>query len=133
MSSFTKRPPLQPLPDGKRWKVTEAFEFYFDFLGRREIVKVFKDFICDLASIPKIFWSIIGGAWGKYGYAAIVHDFCYKYKLYDRKTCDKIFLYAMKTLGVNRFKRWLMYQAVRKFGWIGWNKHRKEEVENEKI
>lgn len=127
MSNFTKHPPLQPLPDGKHWRVTETFEFYFDLLGVREVVKVFKNFISDLASIPKIFWSIIGGPWGKYGYASILHDFCYKYKLYSRKICDRIFLEAMEVLGVGWWKRGTMYNFVRWFAWIGWAKHRARE------
>ena len=129
MSSFTKHPPLQPLPDGKHWKVTEAFEFYFDYKGVKYIVKVVKDFICDLASIPKIVWSIIGGPWGKYGYPSIVHDFSYKYRLFPRLICDKGFLMAMKVSKVGWFKRGTIYNFVRWFGFIGWGVYRRREQE----
>ncbi len=74
-------------------------------------------------------WWLIGGPWGKYGYAAIIHDIAYLYKLFPRFICDIAFLIAMMVLNVNRFKRWVMFQAVRKFGWIGWNKNRKKENE----
>jgi len=113
MSSFTKHPPLQPLPGGKLWKVIEAFEYHVGNEDSNEVIKVPEGFITDFASIPRIFWSIIGGPWGKYGYAAIVHDKIYWSKECSRKRADFIFLDAMKTLGVKRYRRNLMYWAVR--------------------
>ncbi len=127
MSSFTKHPALQPLSDGKHWQVTEYFEFYFTWKGKKYVIRVAKGFISDLASIPRWLWWLIGGPWGKYGYAAIIHDYAYKYKLFPRWLCDIAFLVAMQVLGVMALKRWAMYQAVRRFAWIGWNKHRKKD------
>ena len=44
-------------------------------------------------------------------------------KRYTRAQCDKIFLEAMGVLGVNKFKRKLMYRAVRIGGGFGWRTH----------
>ena len=82
-------------------------------------------FITDKASIPKIFWSVVGNPSGKYAPAAVIHDWCYFKKLYSRKRCDQIFEEAMKESKVNWLKRKLMYWAVRLFAWAGWNAHRK--------
>ena len=123
MSSFTNHPPLKPLPDGRNWEVMENFEYHIGSEDSNDIVRVPKGFICDLASIPSIFWSIIGGPWGKYGYAAIVHDYLYNTQTRTRLASDRIFLEAMKVLGVNLFKRLIMYKAVRTFSFLPWNRH----------
>ena len=126
MSSFTKHPPLQPLSDGIHWQVVEDFEYHVGKEESNDVVKVPAGFITDGASIPKIFWSIIGGPWGKYGYAAILHDFCYSTQTRTRLASDKIFLEAMKVLQVNIFKRLIMYRAVRIASFIPWNKRAKQ-------
>lgn len=113
MSSFTKHPPLQPLPDGISWKVMEDFEYHVGSEDSNEVIKISKGFISDGASIPKIFWSFIGGPWGKYGYAAIVHDFILRENLYSTKRADEIFYEAMGVLKVPQWKRWIMFTTVR--------------------
>jgi len=122
MSSFTKHPPLQPLPDGIHWEVTEEFRYYIRSENSGDFITVPKGFVTDGASIPRIFWSIVGPPWGDYGYAAIVHDFLYHTQPCSRKEADRIFLEAMQVLKVNKFKRWLMYRMVRMWSWICWNK-----------
>lgn len=131
MSSFTRCPPLLAIPpDYKLFKVQIDFEYRIGKEDRLAVIKIHKGFITDGASIPQFAWSIIGGPLGKYGPAAVVHDFAYKYKLYSRKVCDKIFLEAMKVLCVSIWKRYTMYWAVRGFAWIGWRMHRKREEVN---
>ncbi|TSA28619.1 DUF1353 domain-containing protein [bacterium] len=128
MSSFTKHPPLEAIPpDYKLYRTIIAFEYHVGSEDSNEIIGVPKGFITDGASIPSFAWSIIGGPLGKYAPAAIVHDFCYKYKLYVRLKCDRIFLEAMKVLGVGWWKRGTMYNFVRWFAWINWKKRRKRE------
>ena len=127
MSSFTNHPPLQPLLDGIRWRVMESFEYHIGSKDSGEVVKIPKDFLTDFASIPKIFWSIIGGPWGKYGYAAILHDYLYTVGIYSRKRTDQIFLEAMKVLKVSWWKRKLMYYAVRVGAWGPWKRYRKKD------
>lgn len=131
MSSFTKYPSLRLLADGELWEVMEDFEYHVGSEDSNEVIKVPKGFITDGASIPKIFWSFIGGQWGKYGYAAVLHDFLYHTKIYTRKKSDQIFLEAMGVLGVPKWKRLLMYFAVRLAGWHPW-KYRKPYVIDKK-
>ncbi|EIL6509619.1 DUF1353 domain-containing protein, partial [Salmonella enterica] len=53
---------------------------------------------------------------GKYAKAAIIHDWMYDNALRTKKEADKIFLDGMTVLGVPKWKRAVMYQAVRLFG-----------------
>ena len=95
------------------------------------IITVPKGFPTDLASIPRIFRSIVSKD-GPNRWAAIVHDYVYslkgeKYGI-SRKDADKIFLEAMTNLGVSRRKRWIMHKAVRIGGWVPWKrKPRKDD------
>ncbi|WP_340505829.1 DUF1353 domain-containing protein, partial [Escherichia coli] len=47
---------------------------------------------------------------------AIIHDWLYDNALRTKREADKIFLDAMCVLGVSRWRRMLMYCAVRLFG-----------------
>ncbi|KKM07440.1 hypothetical protein LCGC14_1733860 [marine sediment metagenome] len=129
MSSFTS--PLIVKVLGKhKFELFRSFTFHVDSRYSKELIRVPKGFITDFASVPKAFWSIIP-PYGKYTKAAVLHDYLYKYHgfvsgnqtiSYTRKEADQLFLKAMEVLGVGRIKRWIMYQAVRRFGAKAWNK-----------
>ena len=125
MSSFT-RPLTVTKIDARLWKVERKFTYYIGAEDSNAFVVVPKNFTTDFASVPRFFWILIPPD-GLYTQAAVLHDYTYHKKLYARKYCDEIFLEAMQVLKVGKFKRWLMYQAVRRFGWIGWNKHRRKD------
>lgn len=115
MGSFLSPLIVEPLPDGIHWKLVKPFTFWYeDETGRYEI-NVPAGFITDFASVPRLFWVILPPT-GRYGKAAVVHDFLYKEGQLPRKQCDKIFLEAMMVLGVSKWKRQIMYWAVRLFG-----------------
>ncbi|EBE6564301.1 DUF1353 domain-containing protein, partial [Salmonella enterica] len=65
--------------------------------------------------IPRIFWTILPPD-GKYAKAAIIHDWMYDNALRTKKEADLIFLDGMTVLGVPKWKRIIMYYAVRLFG-----------------
>lgn len=105
------------------WMLTRTFEYHPD---KGKTIEVPIGFKSDGASIPKFAYSIIGGQWtGKYTEAAIIHDFLYFSQEVKRKESDKIFIIAMKILGVSWWRRVTMYRAVRTFGWFPWNKRKK--------
>lgn len=116
---------LVPLKNGKQWELLE--DYYYEVNGY--IIKVPKGFITDLASVPKIFWSIFP-PFGTYTPAAIIHDYLYS-KFNDtginRTLADKIFLFIMEELGVGFLRRKAMYRAVKSFGEPNW----KAKLENE--
>lgn len=133
MSSFTSELVVQSI-DERKWKVMERFNYNIDTADSANAVEVPVGFITDFASIPRILWNILP-PWGKYGKAAVIHDYMYtehKHSVYDaegvesfvqieRKQADGIFLQAMEVLGVNKITRYAMYYAVRVFGTRPWN------------
>lgn len=125
MSSFTKPLTVTKI-SGRKWRVERSFKYYLKTeLG--ECVSVPVGFETDFASVPRLFWTLIPPD-GLYTQAAVVHDYTYFKKLYKRSKCDRIFLDAMRVLGVPWYKRYTMYWAVRVGAWVGWNKHRSRET-----
>ena len=96
--------------DGRMWELMRSFEYHTE-VG--EIIEVPKGFTFDFASIPRPFWSIIGPPTGRYGPAALIHDFLCVLEPIDYRYADRIFYEAMRDCGVAYLKRTLMYWAVR--------------------
>ena len=125
MSSFTSRLEVTPLDDGRRWRLIRTFEYYTDLIAPVKVFRIPAGFVTDFASSPRLFWPIVS-PWGRWGKAAIIHDFLYqrwggKPRILDmRKVADEIFLEAMEVLGVAPWRRKLMYWGVRLFGWLAW-------------
>ena len=143
MSSFTKPLLLEFLDEDNKFKLTETFAYYTDLIKRPDgsayTIKIFKGFVTDFASIPKIFQNILNPA-GRHGKAAVVHDYLYssvKKQLGEdlvlvdnwtdvmiakgraddcRALSDEVFKEAMKVLKVLAWKREIMYIMVRLFG-----------------
>ena len=116
---------VRVLPSGRIFKLIKPFNVETSF-GLKITVPV--GFETDFASVPRIFWRIVP-PWGKYSPAAVVHDFLYSSKIVDRKKADNIFLELMEHLGVSKWKRSVMYRAVRSFGSFYWNKNLGQKVE----
>ena len=124
MSAFTENLIVSPLPNGKTWVLRKTFSFYVGEKEDNEIIEVPVGFITDFASVPRVFWWILP-RWGKYGNAAVIHDYLYWIKdgKYDRKRADEIFLEGMLILEVRNWKAWIMYLAVRLCGKIAWDRN----------
>lgn len=90
-----------------------ALDAPFEYVGSVRIL-VPAGFVTDGASIPRIFWSIMG-PFGSYFDAAIVHDYLYSEhnQIFARAECDKILLEAMAASGVGWLTRRVIYRAVR--------------------
>ena len=90
-------------------------------------------FVTDFASVPRIFWRLIGPPTGygrdaAYGKAAVIHDFLYFTPgTRSRQDCDDVFLEAMTDLGVSKARRTLMHLAVRVGGGWPWRRYRQQE------
>lgn len=110
---------VEKLVDGKNWKVRCGFTYTTED-GMDIIVP--DGFITDFASIPRGLWNIFPPT-GKYGHAAVVHDFLYRNTSVPRDKCDKIFLQAMEELQVNWIVRRTIYHSVRLFGGFNRNKN----------
>lgn len=71
-------------------------------------------FVTDFASVPRLFWPIFPPS-GKWNRAAIIHDYLCDSKTCSRFLADAIFRECMRELGVPRWRRVLMYYAVRAY------------------
>ena len=104
--------PLTVTKVGERlWQVERSFSYY---IGKEEIeyVIVPQGFLTDFASVPKGFWNIFPPD-GEYTQAAVLHDFCCTTNSFPQLKTDRIFYEAMGVLGVPKWKRIIMYCAVR--------------------
>lgn len=97
--------------DGHNWKLTAAFDYMSDVLGR--VVDIPSSFVTDFASIPRALWSFLPPT-GTYGKAAVVHDWLYRTPgQASRSQADNVLMEAMKVLGVGAFTRRIIYAGVR--------------------
>ena len=110
---------VTPMSDGRNWRLVEPFYYYIGKLGSDNIVTVPPGFITDFASTPQFLWLWLP-YWGKYGKAAVVHDYLYQTQKRSRKEADQIFREAMVVGNTRAWKALVMFLAVRLFGWLSW-------------
>ena len=99
----------------------QAYEVDSPLVYEREnqIIQVNKGFDFDGASVPQMLWGLgLSPMTGGYQRAACLHDALYASELFDRELCDDIFLEAMNSDGVPRFKMLAMYYAKHSYGII---------------
>lgn len=122
MSRFTDSLIVSPLSDGRTWIILRPFGFDVGKEGSGDTVEVKMGFMTDFASIPRLFWIILP-QWGKYGNAAVVHDWLYWQQTRSRKESDRIMLEAMGVLKVPEWQKYSIYIAVRSFGCFAWKRN----------
>lgn len=116
--AFGRYQPEQPtttwLQDGRNMQLNAPFG-YIQQNGREWPVPA--EAIVDGASIPQVFWSLIGGPLeGKYRYASVVHDYYCDVKSRTWPDTHRVFYDGMMCSGVNPVKAKVMYYAVYRFG-----------------
>ena len=121
-SQFLTPLQLEPLDDGRRWRLLSQFEYHVGALGSSDRIAVPIDFITDFASVPRPLWALLP-PWGRYGKAVVLHDWLYADQSRKRKAADLILLEAMEVLGVGKLTRLAIYSGVRVGGWLAWRKH----------
>lgn len=110
--------------DGRTWRLIAPFA-YKPLIGKAILVPA--GFVTDFASVPRVFWRLFPPT-GRYGKAAVVHDFLYQFNGVPRERADRIFLEAMTELNVGWFTRHTLYLAVRAGGWKPWNSYRAKQT-----
>jgi hypothetical protein len=110
----------------RRWRVARPIVYHHPIK-----VTVPAGMITDLASTPRLLWPILPPT-GSYAPAAILHDYLYLRGRLDgepitRAYADRVFLEAMRALGVGIIIRRVVYWGVRLGGWVAWNQHRKHD------
>ena len=113
--TYTRTPILSWRAKEREWVV----EAPFTALWKNHVIKVPMGSRTDLASIPRLFRSLIPQV-GRHLQPAIVHDILYRRpdsrKGLDRAQADRMFLDGMESVGVGWARRWAMYTAVRAAG-----------------
>lgn len=113
--SIFKQPVSLNFIKANTFQLTKDFEYHVGSFPSRDIIIVPKGFVTDLASSPRLLWSIFPPT-GSYGKASIIHDFLLEEGRRPKKECDKIFLEAMKIDNVPFFTRIIIYISVRIWG-----------------
>ena len=126
MSRFTESLVVTPLPDGKTWIILHEFGYEIGDEGSGNIINVPIGTYTDFASIPRPLWAIFP-KWGKYGNAAVIHDWLYWDQSRSRREADDIFLEGMQILEVSAWTRKTIYYAVRWFGGFAWRANQEKK------
>lgn len=124
MSRFTAILLVSPLADGRTWVIRSEFGYDVGVEGSEDRIDVPIGFKTDFASVPRLFWALLP-KWGKYGNAAVIHDYLYWSQERSRRESDNIFLEAMGVLQVSPLHKNPMYWAVRWFGWWAWARNKR--------
>lgn len=134
MGSFTS-PPIVTMHGLKEWELFTPFSYYRnpvkDVNGNVkqpeqyteeekrnrtfERIVVPRGFKTDLATIPRVLWSI----WPPHDYyakAAILHDYLYENAIGSKKEADLILYEALGVLGMPKWQRKLFYWGARLLG-----------------
>lgn len=101
------------LEDKTQIRINIPFVYYNE--RYKVLVVVPTGFECDVASIPRIFYSLVGHPLQpKVVEAAVIHDYLYRFRDdLKRSVCDKIFYDAMREMKVPYCKAQLFWGAVR--------------------
>jgi len=145
---YDKMPTMQPIPiptkskgffgaiwmwlwSSRKWEISKDWVFSID--GEEYIIP--EGFVFDGASIPKYFWNWLSPI-GVLLMPGLVHDWLYANEAFlqkdrtlgEKKTqkyCDEVFRDAAISVNGFFFINWIAYYALRAFGWVAWNGHRK--------
>ena len=94
-------------------------------------VEVPRLFVCDLASVPRPFWSLFPRD-GDYAYAAVLHDYLYWAQDRPRAHADKIFRYAMDDLRIKDSQAAVLFRAVDLAGEAAWRANAEMKLKGER-
>ena len=109
---------LHVTPAGDReWRLLQPFTYQ----GPRGTITVPAGFVTDFASVPRILWALCP-PFGKYTAAAVIHDYLYRERAGTRSDADRTFLEIMIQDRTRVVRAFLMWAAVRLFGWRFWRR-----------
>ena len=94
-------------------------------------VDVPRGFVTDLASIPRLFWSLLRPD-GEYAYPAIVHDYLYWTQTTTRDAANQIFKLGMQDFGIDSATIDAIYAGVVLGGASSWSGNAKLKSLGEK-
>ena len=116
------QPVLMPFADMDNWIVYKPIYWTPPADAPQNLprsITVPAGFVSDLATIPQYFWWALPPT-GRYGHAAILHDWLYWEQECPRAVADRVFEVAMAELNVDLPLRKAMWAAVRVGGGDYW-------------
>lgn len=130
----TAPPPPQSVPvladgDQEYWLLWNDMTWEIGNSGIKLVVPA--GFVTDFASIPKFLWSTGLTPTGRYGRAAIIHDFLYWSQGCTKAQADRLMVIAMKESQVDVIDEKLIYSGVSVGGDKSWKDN--EEMRKRKI
>lgn len=100
------------------WDLHTELRYISGIIGEVSVPVGFKT---DFASVPRV--PIVFDIMGNRAHAAAtIHDYLYATGAVSRKTADRVFKEACMASGISKTRSWLMYAAVRMFGWRRYKK-----------
>lgn len=124
--------PVEVLPDDTV-RLREAVSFsVVELCGVTLAVDVPKGFVCDGASIPRVFWSVVGHPLsGGPLRAAIIHDaLCVQASTRaERRFADTVFYWVLEQCRVPYWRRLLLFLAVRVYALCVWRQRLADKPE----
>ena len=114
-------PPILTYRGAGRWRLEVAYTY----ADGETAITVPAGFELDLASVPRVFWSLIA-PFELSIVAPLVHDFLYRHggktaaRTYTRAEADALFRRIMTAESVPAWRATLAYFAVRLFGRGAW-------------
>lgn len=126
-------PILIPFADQYWWIVTNELHWIPDASDGPAVVRsdIPKNFVCDLASVPRYLWSFLPKT-GQYGLGAIHHDWLCWEQNCSRKQADDTFYAIMGDMGVSDETRTAIYWGCRIFGGSYWSGNTKAKENGDK-
>lgn len=105
--------------DTKRWQLDAGLLYASDMVD--QVIAVPRGFITDFASVPRLpFAYLLTG--GKASAPAVIHDWMYSTREFERDVADAIFREAIMVAGHSAFTAWVMWAGVRAGGGFAWDK-----------
>jgi len=118
--SFINKLHVEPQPGTNKRKLISSLVYASEGV----YVVIEKGFVTDYASIPRVLWSLFPADAGDTRRPAVLHDWLYvNHQGLNRTYVDMMFRRALKEEGASLVKRWLMWSAVRTFGWRFWHEN----------
>ena len=130
---FSQLPALYPFRDWDYFYIDRELKWIPPSEGRFSTVRVPRGFVTDLASLPRVFWSIFPPT-GPYTWAAIVHDYLYWTQIIPRQDADEIMALGMRELGASELSIKTFYASLRVAGGFSWENNRQlREAGNSRV
>lgn len=109
MNRFPNPLQVELQPDRKTWRLLAPFSYLDPDHGR---IDVPAGAVTDFASVPR--WPLTFAMLGQYGHAAaVMHDHLYSAGHLTRGEADRVFLNALRSSGIARWRVRLMWIGVR--------------------